>query len=275
MGRSSPSTATGARTLAEVTPALRAKLSRGEIASRTLVELLAVDFDRLFAAVVPKAPKSALEALAAAGERVVKKKGQPATPRMGIVGRMELAGVLLARHAGARLEALSGHPSDTVRGWCAYALTRRDSKPLALQAQLKAIRPFADDSHSGVREWAWMAARPAIAAELGQAIERLEPWTTDPSPNIRRFATEATRPRGVWCAHIEELKAKPALGLSLLEPLRADPTKYVQDSVSNWLNDAAKHDEKWVRSLTKRWLEKDPGGATRRICTRALRSVGA
>lgn len=264
-----------ARTLADVTPALRSRLNSGDIASRTLVELLSVDFHTLFAAVVPKAPKAAIDALAAAGERIVKKKGTPPTPRLGIVQRMELAGVLLARHAPKRLAALSSHPSDTVRGWCCYALTRGDADPLPLTTQLALIRPFADDPHSGVREWAWMAARPAIALALDEAIALLTPWTAEASANLRRFATESTRPRGVWCAHIDALKSDPKLGLPLLHPLRADPTKYVQDSVSNWLNDAAKHDERWVRALTRQWLKGSRHPATTRICTRALRSVSA
>ncbi len=262
-----------ARTLAEVTPELRAQLNSGAIASRTLVELLTVEFHVLLAAVVPRAPQAAIDELKAAGERIIKKKGTPPTPRVGIVQRMEIGGALLARHAATRLTSLSKHPSDTVRGWCCYALTRRDADPLPLAEQLALIRSFADDPHSGVREWAWMAVRPAIAADLKPAIKILTPWTASRSANIRRFATESTRPRGVWCAHIDALKSRPALGEPLLHPLRADPTKYVQDSVSNWLNDAAKHDEKWARALTRRWLADSPSPATNRICTRALRSV--
>jgi 3-methyladenine DNA glycosylase AlkC len=273
MAKPREASSTGARTLANVTPALRARLNSGEMASRTLVELLSVDFHALFAAVVPKAPKAAIDELAAAGERVVKKKGTPPTPRVGIVQRMELGGVLIARHAGTRLAVLASHPSDTVRGWCCYAFTRRDDDPLSLRDQLRAIEQFAEDEHSGVREWAWMAVRPAIAADVKPAIKMLTPWTRSESANIRRFATESTRPRGVWCSHVEELKDTPATALPLLDPLRADPTKYVQDSVSNWLNDAAKHDEAWVRSLTKRWLHESDTAATARICRRALRSV--
>jgi 3-methyladenine DNA glycosylase AlkC len=146
----------------------------------------------------------------------------------------------------------------------------------------EAVRSLADDEHSGVREWAWMGVRPLLARDIAHTIDALEPWTRDPSPNIRRFATEATRPRGVWCSHIAALRADPSLGLPLLEPLKADPTKYVQDSVANWLNDASKDDEKFVRTLTTRWTKdaaklakSNPAAvkATTRIITRALRTV--
>jgi 3-methyladenine DNA glycosylase AlkC len=79
----------------------------------------------------------------------------------------------------------------------------------------------------------------------------------------------------VWCAHIDALKRDPSRALPLLQPLRADEHKYVQDSVSNWLNDAAKTRADWVLQLTEGWLAGAPTRATQRIVTRARRSIHA
>jgi 3-methyladenine DNA glycosylase AlkC len=69
------------------------------------------------------------------------------------------------------------------------------------------------------------------------------------------------------------LKTNPQPGLVVLEPLKNDESKYVRDSVANWLNDASKTRPDWVESLCARWLVESPGAETAYIAKRALRSI--
>lgn len=249
----------GARRSADVSADLLQALSQGRAQSATLVEGLAVDQAQLLGAVFPALPTAVLAAAAEVCER-------------GILQRMNGMGSLLFDALGGEgLAACRAHASDTVRGWACFMVGADPGLDLA--ARLQAIRPLADDAHFGVREWAWMALRPHLAAELDAAIAQLAVWTHEPSERLRRFACEALRPRGVWCAHIAALKQQPERGLPLLSPLHGDAAPYVQDSVANWLNDAVKDQPDWVRALCAQWLQGEPGAATRRICQRALRSL--
>jgi 3-methyladenine DNA glycosylase AlkC len=222
----------------EVPPELRRQLNRGEIESATLGEGLAVDFTTL---------------LRTLGVDADIDHG------LGITKRMTLAAEALMTFDGD----LAGHPSDTVRGWAAF---RGGLRPgWTLEQRLEAVRPLAQDAHFGVREWAWLGVRPAIAAEIERAIGLLTEWADGP-PYLRRFASEATRPRGVWCAHIPLLKKNPALGLPVLDRCVHDGSKYVQDSVANWMNDASKTRPDWVRETCARWNVEY-------VTRRALRSI--
>jgi 3-methyladenine DNA glycosylase AlkC len=245
---------------ADVPADVRDELNRGVRESRNLAEGLAVDFAALLKAAVPGVPADYLQMVREAAGT-------------GITKRMELVGGILLRSVGADgLPALIAHSSDTVRGWACYVIGLEPKGKL--KDRLAAIRPLADDPHFGVREWAWMAVRAHLAANVPHAIKLLVPWTAADSPFVRRFAVEATRPRGVWAKHIDALKQNPALGLPLLEPLKADPEKYVQDSVANWLNDAAKSDRVWVTTVCQRWLRESDSPHTARTCARATRGAG-
>ena len=51
---------------------------------------------------------------------------------------------------------------------------------------------------------------------LDTALELLQAWVSDADENIRRFASELTHPKGVWCAPIRPLQAEPQRALKLL-----------------------------------------------------------
>lgn len=248
------------RGVKDIGAARQAQLNAGAPAA-TLTECLAVDFAMLMQAVAPQV----------GAEAIARMRAQAGT---GISRRMAMAARILIDCLGRDADAqLKTHDSDTVRGWTCFVVGALPD--LSLQGRLDRIRPLADDAHFGVREWAWLALRPHLADDLEASVQALRPWVRDPSERVRRYASESLRPRGVWCAHIAALKSDPAIALPLLDPLRADPAAYVQDSVANWLNDASKDQPAWVRAVCARWLAGNPSAATERICKRALRSIGA
>jgi len=250
---------TGSSRIADIPADVLAGLNSGTLESRTLAEGLAVDFAQLLSAAVSDVPADYLQMVRdAAGQ--------------GITRRMELVGGILLRHLGReRLPEVAGHTSDTVRGWACYLVGQLPK--VKLKERLNLIRPLADDPHFSVREWAWMAVRPDLTSNIPHAVKLLTPWTADASPFIRRFAVESMRPRGVWASHIEALKQNPELALPLLDPLKADPEKYVQDSVANWLNDAAKSQAMWVTTTCQRWRRESDSPHTVRITQRAVQSI--
>jgi len=237
----------------------RAQLDGGGAEATHLAEILAVDFARLLGNVAPSLPAAAVANMRKAASS-------------GITLRMQGAATLLRAHALGDAAYWSTHASDTVRGWACYLI---GSDPrLSLEHKLDAMRALADDPHFGVREWAWLAVRPHIAAEPLRVLTHLQPWTADPSPNVRRFACEALRPRGVWAAHIVLLKQEPQHAAALLDALCCDASRYVQDSVGNWLNDAGKSQPDWVRALCEAWhLRHADHVANTYIRKRALRSL--
>ncbi|MEM9064297.1 MAG: DNA alkylation repair protein [Planctomycetota bacterium] len=247
-----------ARRPSEVPKSVIAQLNRGERETANLAEGLAMDLVKLAGNAVPHAAKAVKQAVGGDASYVAKMKtiGETLRDELGLDGV---------------LERLADHPADKARSWQAYAIAAEPG--LSIGRRLELIRLLADDHHFSVREWAWLALRPRVIEELDLAIGLLTDWTEDDSANVRRYATEVTRPRGVWCSHIPALKEEPQRGLPLLEPLKTDGSKYVQDSVANWLNDASKSRPDWVLELTSRWLKEGNGSPTARICRRATRSL--
>ena len=234
-------------------------LSLGELQCATLAECLAVDQAVLARTIFPALTAPALNAIDAACQ-------------LGVLKRMTHIGLAMLEDLGTEgIVQCQRHRADMARGWACFMIGAQPY--LDVDVRLAAIYPLADDAQFGVREWAWMAMRPHLVQELPTAIAQLMPWTQDPSERVRRFACEVLRPRGVWSTHISQLKRSPEQALPLLSPLSSDPSVYVQDSVANWFNDAAKDQPAWVRDICAQWLQSSQDAATHRICQRALRNL--
>jgi len=260
----------GATRISEIPPEVLEGLNEGRIETITLVEWLAIDVATL-----------ARRALGDAGidgpaRRAILERAERLREE-GVVARTKGMGVAL--HEALRshprravlLEALARHRSDMVRGWAAAA--EAADPALTLPQRLSRCRRYAADSAGSVRECAWDTIRPHVAAHLHRGLALLEAWVRDPDPNVRRCAVEATRPRGVWTAHIEALKRDPEPALILLEPVRADGSRYVQRAVGNWINDASRTRPGWARALGARWLRESRTEETRWIVRHALRTI--
>ncbi len=258
----------GAARIALIPPPVLDALSRGEIPTANLNEFLALDLPRLARTV------AAQIGLDPDHERITDTLAmlpafKPVRRHLHVARALyDLTAPRADRDAVAH--ALASHPSDVARTWAAQWVA---CSGLAFADKLASVRRFATDPHFGVRETSWMAVRDEVARDCVLAVALLRPWVADADPNIRRFASELTRPRGVWCAPVEALKREPWLALDLLEPLRADPSRYVQNSVANWLNDASKSQPRWVQDTCDRWSAQSDAPATRYIVQRASRTL--
>jgi 3-methyladenine DNA glycosylase AlkC len=257
----------GARRKSEIPAGALRRMNRGEEETITLVEFLAVDLRGLTRRALTDGGFPELVKPALAGVDHDRSQMQ----KLSHIARNLYVAVRGTPKLDRLRTMLGGHPSDLVRHYACH-LVAFDER-LGFAAKLKAIRPFAADHHMAVREMAWAAVRDDIATQPARAVRALLPWTKSRDANVRRFASEATRPRGVWAEHIEELKTNPAIGLPILEALKADRSRYVQNSVANWLNDASKSDPAWVRRVCRAWERDSPAEETRFIVRRALRTL--
>lgn len=188
---------TGAARIELIPPEVLEALNEGLIPTVHLNEFLAVDLPRL-------ARNVALDVgLDAGSERLADTLAMlsafPKVKRHQHVARA-LYDMTESRADRDRIaNALANHPSDFARCWAAQWVM---FSALPLAGKLAALRRFAADPHFGVREVAWTAVRDEVAGDVDAAVGLLAPWVHDADPNIRRFACELTRPRGVWCAQI-------------------------------------------------------------------------
>jgi len=258
----------GAARIALIPDEVLSALEQGGIPTANLNEFLAVDL-----AVLAPAVADAI-GLDASHERLLDTLAMLGSfkplRRHGLIAHALYDMTAQSSNPDAVAHGLATHPSDMARGWAAQWVAY-SGWPLArqLQAQVR----FAADPHFGVREMAWAAVREETITHLDEALDVLQFWVQDDNENIRRFATELTRPKGVWCAPIRALQSNPEKALVLLEPLKADPSRYVQNSVANWLNDASKTQGPWVEALCARWLNESSDSATHYIVRRARRTI--
>lgn len=245
-------------------------LNTGKIETVNLTEWLAIDHLTLIKANFPEVgiSKENTEFIV---QQIKALKNPTAMNVIKLVGASLYQTLSAEGNLASVLIELSSHPSDSIRCYAPFLIALNQT--LSLEEKLQESEQLIADKHFGVREVVWIALRPEIDQNLESAIPFLKRWTNNEDENVRRFTTEATRPRGVWCKHIEKLKETPEIALPILDPLKADPSKYVQDSVGNWLNDASKTKPDFVLELCEKWQKESPTKHTERIIKKARRTI--
>ncbi|MBC7955670.1 MAG: DNA alkylation repair protein [Cytophagales bacterium] len=155
------------------------------------------------------------------------------------------------------LDGPAGALDDGLAGWAVWPLTEYVARhgladtPRALLALHAMTQRFTG-------EW---AIRPFILHQPELSFAALHAWAADPSPHVRRLASEGSRPRLPWGVVLKPLVTDPSPTLPLLLRLMDDPSPYVRRSVANHLNDIAKDHPHVVEA----WLlEHLPGASPQR-----------
>lgn len=123
------------------------------------------------------------------------------------------------------------------------------------------------------RHWSCeFAVRPYLEDHLDLTRSYLRRWARHEHEDVRRLASEGTRPRLPWGPKVQALVDDPGIGIELLEVLRHDPSETVRRSVANHLNDVARTAPGRVVEITRRWSAESPA-ADPRMIRHALRGL--
>lgn len=96
--------------------------------------------------------------------------------------------------------------------------------------------------------------RPYIEKYPQKTMDLMLRWSKDENFHIRRLASEGGRPRLPWASKIQAFIDDPSPLLPILDQLKDDPSKYVQKSVANCLNDIIKDNFPLAKQQIESWL---------------------
>jgi 3-methyladenine DNA glycosylase AlkC len=117
------------------------------------------------------------------------------------------------------------------------------------------------------------AVRPFIVRYPERMMAQMLAWANHESADVRRLASEGSRPRLPWGIALPALKADPAPLIPILTKLKNDPSETVRRSVANNLNDISKDNPECVITLLRRWQAEGDYETLRGMMQQALRTL--
>ncbi|NBM15926.1 DNA alkylation repair protein [Streptomyces sp. GC420] len=116
------------------------------------------------------------------------------------------------------------------------------------------------------------ALRVLLRHDVDRGLGIIAGWTVSPDADVRRLASEGTRPYLPWSLRVPALIARPGATVPVLDALYADASEYVRRSVANHLNDLSRDHADLVVATARRWLD-DPAPTTGRLVRHGLRTL--
>jgi 3-methyladenine DNA glycosylase AlkC len=114
--------------------------------------------------------------------------------------------------------------------------------------------------------------RPFIKKYPNWTMKKMLQWSKNKNKHVRRLASEGCRPKLPWATKLQIFIDDPSPILPILENLKDDPSKYVQKSVANNLNDILKDNFSIGIEVLKRWANQNPSSQRKWIIKHALRN---
>jgi len=115
--------------------------------------------------------------------------------------------------------------------------------------------------------------RPFIEKDTKKTLQTIKRWSKHPNKHVRRLASEGIRPRLPWASKLDVFIKNPTPILPILNQLKDDPSKYVQKSVANCINDILKDNLETGKQLIEKWNTKNIGKERKWIIKHALRNL--
>ncbi|GAA2716330.1 DNA alkylation repair protein [Actinoplanes palleronii] len=116
------------------------------------------------------------------------------------------------------------------------------------------------------------AIRVLLRHDVDRALVIAQGWTGSADPDVRRLASEGTRPYLPWSTRVPALITRAGATVPLLDALYRDDSDYVRRSVANHLNDLSRDHADLVVAAARRWLA-EPDVNTGAVVRHGLRTL--
>lgn len=116
------------------------------------------------------------------------------------------------------------------------------------------------------------AIRPYLESHTKRTLNVMYKWSLSENFHVRRLSSEGVRPRLPWAKKLNIFVEDPEPILPILNNLKDDPSKYVQKSVANCLNDILKDNPQFGMNIIDKW-RNDPTHERRWIIKHSIRNL--